>query len=60
MAKRVNAGVAPAHGETGAMAYTDDAAACRGVPELDCEAVERTIVEHMRGVARTDGAAPIP
>ncbi|MCY4548436.1 MAG: IS1595 family transposase [Defluviicoccus sp.] len=43
------------HTEPGAAVYTDDAAAYRGMPEFDHEAVNHTVSEYVRGQAHTNG-----
>ena len=41
--------------EPGATVYTDDAAAYKGMPEYDHEAVNHTVSEYVRGKAHTNG-----
>ena len=43
------------HTESGATVYTDDAAAYRGMPEFEHEAVNHTVYEYVRGQAHTNG-----
>ena len=43
------------HTEPGATVYTDDAAAYRGMPEFEHEAVNHTVSEYVRGQAHTNG-----
>ena len=43
------------HTESGATVYTDDAAAYRGMPEFEHEAVNHTVSEYVRGQAHTNG-----
>ena len=43
------------HVEPGATIYTDDAAAYKGMPEYDHEAVNHTVSEYVRGKAHTNG-----
>ena len=65
--KRVNAAIVPAtdtrtlqdfvrgRAAAGATVYTDDAAACRGMPEYTHEAVNHSVGEYVRGMAHTNG-----
>ena len=43
------------HVEPGATVYTDDAAAYKGMPEYDHEAVNHSVSEYVRGRAHTNG-----
>ena len=43
------------HVEPGSTVYTDDAAAYRGMPEFDHEAVNHSVSEFVRGMAHTNG-----
>ena len=43
------------HVEPGSTVYTDDAAAYRGMPEFDHEAVNHSVSEYVRGMAHTNG-----
>ena len=43
------------HVEPGSIVYTDDAAAYRGMPEFEHEAVNHTVSEYVRGQAHTNG-----
>ena len=42
------------HTEPGAALYTDEAAACRGMPEFDHEAVNHSVGEYVDGMAPTN------
>ena len=43
------------HTEPGATVYTDEAAAYKGMPEFDHEAVNHSVAEYVRGQAHTNG-----
>ena len=43
------------HVEPGSTVYTDEAAAYKGMPEFDHEAVNHSVAEYVRGRAHTNG-----